>query len=800
MKRQWGLILLLALFGVITTVYASPYRQTVSAPNPSDYKLTQVASGLTKPVYFTHSGDNTGRQFIVEQSGKIKVWQNGAVLPTPFLDVSSLITTTGSEQGLLGLAFSPNFAQNGQFFINYTNTQGDTIVARYTVSASNPNVANPASATQVLFVDQPYSNHNGGNMNFGKDGLLYVGMGDGGSGGDPQNNAQSPNSLLGKMLRIDVINPNFPLQVWALGVRNPWRWSFDRLTGDFYMGDVGQDMYEEVDFWPANGAVGANYGWNIYEGFHNYKAGSIPGAIPPIAEYDHSQGCSITGGYVYRGTKMPALQGYYLYADYCNGNMWTAFRSNNIWQAVRFLTPGFSVSSFGEDQAGELYVTDYSGKVWRIDPVAAQVTNTPVPTNTPVTPSATPVTPSATPVTPTETAVIPTETPVTPSATPVTPTETAVVPTETAVSPTETAVVPTMTVEQPTQTVEAPTATLTPTQPTTNDPTLRVDVVPPAADIGQGVLAQINLLNVADIYGLQLTCQVNPSVLTGAGLLKGDGFNDSNSFVIDQGYQADGSWTIATSRLAPNPAISGNILAMTLGYSVVGAGTSGVECVALAVDANGNELPITVINSSFTGNGPVVTEEPTATATTPVEPTVEPTQTLEPTLTETPTVEPTVTVMPTETTVPTTGSVSGAAVYQGSKDATGITVQLLASDGSVVNEQPVTGDGQFSFSNVAAGSYVVSASGAGYLTTTYNVTVTDDPQGVNVGTLTLKAGDIDGNGTVDLADAGFIGANFNQPVPPAPEAADLNHDGKIDVRDLVLLGANFGMTGPVVQP
>jgi hypothetical protein len=618
-------------------------------------------------------------------------------------------------------------------------------------------------------------------LNFGKDGLLYVGMGDGGSGGDPQNNAQNPNSLLGKMLRIDVNQPNFPVQIWALGVRNPWRWSFDRLTGDFYMGDVGQGMYEEVDFWPANGAAGANYGWNIYEGFHNYQAGSIAGAIPPIAEYDHTQGCSITGGYVYRGAKMPALQGYYLYADYCNGNMWVAFRSNNTWQAARFLTPGFSVSSFGEDQAGELYVTDYSGKVWRIDPVAPQVTNTPVPTNTLVAPSATPVPPSATPVTPSAT-------PITPSPTPITPTATAIVPTAT------------MTAEQPTQTVEAPTATVTPTQPTTNDPTLRVDMIPSAADVGQGVLAQVNLLNVANVYGLQLTCQVNPSVLNGAGLLKGDGFNDSNSFVIDQGYQADGSWTIAASRLAPNPAINGNMLAMTLGYNVVGAGTSGVDCVALAVDTNGNELPITVVNGSFTGNGPVVTDEPTATATTPVEPTVVPTMTLVPTLTETPTVEPTVTVMPTETTVPTTGSINGAAVYQGSKEATGITVQLLAADGSVVNEQAVSGDGQFSFSNVAAGSYVVSASGAGHLTTTYNVTVTDDPQGVTVGTLTLKAGDIDDNGTIDLTDAGFIGANFNQPVPPAPEAADLNRDGTVNVRDLVLLGSNFGMTGPVVVP
>lgn len=698
----------------------------------------------------------------------------------------------------------PNFAQNGQFFINYTNLQGDTIVARYTVSANDPNVANPASATQVLFVDQPYSNHNGGNLNFGKDGLLYVGMGDGGSGGDPQNNAQNPNSLLGKMLRIDVNQANFPVQIWALGIRNPWRWSFDRLTGDFYMGDVGQDMYEEVDFWPANGAVGANYGWNIYEGFHNYKAGSIAGAIPPIAEYDHSQGCSITGGYVYRGANMPTLQGYYLYADYCNGNMWTAFRNNNTWQSARFLTPGFSVSSFGEDQAGELYVVDYSGKVWRIDSTVAAPTNTPItPTVTPVTPTATPVMPSATPVTPTlpptytpmpptETLVPPTETMVIPTETLVSPTETAVMPTET-VPPTYTPVEPTVTIEQPTLTPEVPTATAT--QPETGGPTVKVEVIPASADVGQGVLAQVSLLNVTDIYGLQLTCQVNPSVLTGAGLLKGDGFNDNNSFVIDQAYQADGSWTIAASRLAPNPAISGNILALTLGYTVSGMGNSTVECAAIAVDTNGQDTPITVVNGAFSGNGPVVTEEPTIQPT----PTIVPTNTPEPTLTAT--VEPTQTEMPqpTETTIPSTGSISGAVVYQSSKVATGITVKLLAGDGSVLQEQPVSGEGQFSFANLAAGNYTVSASGAGYLTTNYNAAVADN-QVVDAGTITLKAGDIDGNQTVDLTDAGFIGANFNQPVPPAPEAADLNRDGTVNVRDLVLLGANFGMTGPIVLP
>ncbi len=753
MKTRWGLILFLLLIGTMTAVYAAPTNQAVSAPNAADYKLTQVASGLTKPIYFTHAGDGSGRQFIVEQSGKIKIWQNGTVLPTPFLDVGGLIATGGSEQGLLGLAFPPNYAQSGQFFINYTNTQGDTIIARYSVLANNPNVANAGSATQVLFVDQPFSNHNGGNMNFGADGLLYVGMGDGGSGGDPQNNAQNPNSLLGKILRIDVNQATFPVQMWALGIRNPWRWSFDRLTQDFYMGDVGQDLYEEVDFWPANGGAGANYGWNIYEGMHNYKAGTIAGAVPPIAEYSHSSGCSITGGYVYRGANMPALQGYYLYADYCNGNMWTAFRSNNVWQSARFLTPGFSVSSFGEDQAGELYAVDYSGKIWRIESVV------PPATNTPVTPTATPITPTPTPVTPTETPITPTETPVTPTETPVT-----------------------------------PTATETPTEPAPTEPTLKIDVIPTTADVGQGVLAQVNLLNVADVYGLQLTCTVNPTVLTGAGLLKGDGFNDSNSFIVDGGYQADGSWTVGASRLSPSTAIDGDMLAFTLGFTATGAGSSAVDCAALVVNADGNDLPITVMNGAFTGNGPVITEEPTLEPTATIEPTATPMPTLEPTATETPTEEP-----PTPTAIPTTGNISGIAMYQSREDATGITVQLLAGDGSVVQEQPVDAEGNFYFANLTAGNYVVAASGAGYLSLNFNAAVADD-QSVDVGVLMLRAGDVDGSGTIDLADAGLIGANFNVPVPPAPTEADLNKDGKVDVRDLVLVGSNFGLSGPIILP
>ncbi|MCA0458731.1 MAG: DUF4082 domain-containing protein [Chloroflexi bacterium] len=979
MKKRWIFFLILMLLAVASTTYAAPAEQGTTAPNPANYKLTSVITGLTKPIYVTHAGDNTGRLFIVEQSGKIKIWQNGAVLPTPFLDVGTLIATGGSEQGLLGLAFPPNFATSKQFYINYTNVQGDTVIARYTVSTTNANVANAASATQVLFVDQPYTNHNGGNMNFGKDGLLYVGMGDGGSGGDPQNYAQNPNSLLGKMLRINVTQANFPVSVWALGIRNPWRWSFDRLTGDFYMGDVGQGNWEEINFWPANGAAGANYGWNTYEGNHNYKAGSIAGAIFPIAEYSHADGCSVTGGYVYRGANMPAFQGYYVYADYCNGNMWTAFRSNNVWQSARFLTPGFSISSFGEDQAGELYVVGYAGTIYRLDTVAAATptkTNTPAPTatktntpmatptktNTPVptvtktnTPLPTPTktnTPgqvtcpcslwpnSATPAVPDYLGTAPIELgvkfqsninaivtglrfykgpsntgthtghlwsstgtllatatfmnesasgwqtvnfsapvaisantlyiasyhsssgrfsytanafttalvngPLTapahstaspngvfrngsngtfpnmssnnvnywvdvivvpgtlPTSTPVPPTPTktnTVMPTLTKTftpqptpTKTNTPAVPTATGVQPSATPVMPTATLvttiapTPTQPTTGGATLKVDVVPQTADIGTGVLAQINLLNVTNLYGLQLVCKVNPSVLNGVGLLKGDGFNDSNSFIIDQGFKPDGSWTIAASRLSPATPISGNLLAFTLGYTTAGAGSSSVECTALAVDQNGRDLQLTVVNGAFTGNGPVSTVEPTPqpSATIPPTATVAPTQTLPPTLTPTP--------------QPSMGSISGIALYQGREDATGITVYLLTSDAQVLQEQPVDPEGNFYFANLAPGSYIVGANGAGFIPLAYNTAVAAAGGSVDIGTITLRAGDVDGNRKVDLADAGLIGANFNVPVPPAPELADLNKDKIVDVRDLVLVGGNFGLTGPVVLP
>ncbi|MBN1964445.1 MAG: PQQ-dependent sugar dehydrogenase [Anaerolineae bacterium] len=368
---------------------ARPKQNT--AQQPVVYRVVEVASGLSRPLFVTHAGDGSGRVFVVEQTGKILVMQNDAVLQTPFLDVSDQISPDAlgggySERGLLGLAFHPDYAENGQFFINYTDRQGSTVVARYAVSADDPNRADPASAVQILYVPQPYANHNGGDLAFGPDGYLYVAMGDGGSGGDPQGNGQNLGTLLGTILRLDVntsetytIPPDNPFvsdpaarpEIWAWGLRNPWRFSFDRATGDLYVADVGQTQWEEVNFQPADSAGGENYGWNAYEGQHGYSgAPAASDVVPPILEYSHANGwCSITGGYVYRGENIPGLQGYYLYGDWCTGTIWTAQRDEaGNWQASISLETGRRISSFGEDEAGELYLVDHDGTILRFEP------------------------------------------------------------------------------------------------------------------------------------------------------------------------------------------------------------------------------------------------------------------------------------------------------------------------------------------------------------------------------------------------------------------------------------------------
>jgi glucose/arabinose dehydrogenase len=326
--------------------------------------------------------------FIVERGGLIKVIQDGQTLATPFLDVRNLITASGQEQGLLGLAFHPNFASNGQFFIYYTAADRANTVARYSTSV-DPNVADPDSAVVLFAVPDIRPNHNGGMLGFGPDGYLYIGMGDGGGGGDPDRNGQNPEAMLAKIHRVDVnasdpglpygIPPGNPFaerggsggQVWAYGLRNPWRFSFDRLTHEMYIADVGEGNYEEIDLQPPDSTGGENYGWNIMEGAHCYPARaacSTDGFVQPIAEYSHGNGdCSITGGYVYRGSQSPDLQGTYLFGDFCSGRFWSLRRdASGQWAPQLLIDTDYEISSFGEDEAGEVYLLSLQGGVYRV--------------------------------------------------------------------------------------------------------------------------------------------------------------------------------------------------------------------------------------------------------------------------------------------------------------------------------------------------------------------------------------------------------------------------------------------------
>ena len=353
--------------------------------------LTQVASGLGGALYVTAPPGDTTRIFVVQQSGAIRIVRNDTLLTTPFLNLSSIISS-GGERGLLSMAFHPNYASNRQFFVDYTAPNGALTVARYLVNATNPNVADPASGVVLLSIPHSAnSNHNGGLVTFGPDGYLYIGTGDGGGGGDPDDNGQDSTVLLGKILRIDVdgtppyaIPPTNPFvgrppaapEVWAYGLRNPWRFSFDRTTHDLYIADVGQNRYEEVDFWAAGGPAGRNYGWDTMEGMHCYEPMSgcvMSGLVLPVYEYDHSSNnaCSVTGGYVYRGTRYPAIDGRYFFAELCAG--WVrSLRmqggvATDVVEHTEFGSVG-GITSFGEDARGELYITQGSGEVYRITP------------------------------------------------------------------------------------------------------------------------------------------------------------------------------------------------------------------------------------------------------------------------------------------------------------------------------------------------------------------------------------------------------------------------------------------------
>jgi glucose/arabinose dehydrogenase len=366
----------------------TPKPPTASLPDPAGYQWSQIISGLHRPVDLAGPRDVPGKLFVLEQAGMIRIIQDGLLLPEPFLDIRDRVGSGGNEQGLLGIAFHPEFIKNGYFYVNYTDKQGNTVIARFSViQDNNSNLkGDPASESILLQVNQPYANHNGGQLVFGPDGYLWIGLGDGGSQGDPNGNGQSSQTLLGKILRIDVdhgspyvIPADNPYtkggglpEIWAIGLRNPWRFSFDMLTGDLFIGDVGQNSWEEIDRLPAGYvSTPVNFGWNRREGSHPYSdqanANTI-GLTEPIFDYGHDSGCSVTGGFVYRGKDLPDFQGVYLFGDYCSGLVWGAVpKDQNSWDTRILFSTGYQIASFGEDQNGEIYLLDLNGSIYRLE-------------------------------------------------------------------------------------------------------------------------------------------------------------------------------------------------------------------------------------------------------------------------------------------------------------------------------------------------------------------------------------------------------------------------------------------------
>lgn len=408
-------LLLLLIAGLIFTAGYSPFDDQDNLAAWPTIGTALVVAGLDSPVHITHADDGSGRIFVVEQPGKIKILLNGAIQST-FLDISGRVRSPsnggGNEQGLLSVAFPPMYGpSHPYFYVYYTQLDGNNVVSRFSVGG-NPDLAVPGTEEIILELPHPtYSNHNGGQIAFGPDNYLYIGTGDGGGGGDPQDNAQNPSSLLGKMLRIDVDQQNnlpatgdfkiylpqlfnnssgpperkayriptdnpfngdaaYRDEIWALGLRNPWRFSFDRLTGDLYIGDVGQNTSEEVDFQLASSSGGENYGWNIMEGMGCYPSGTCDktGLVLPVFTYPTDiLGCAVSGGFVYRGVDNPGMQGIYFAGDYCSGNIWGLQGTGSIWENSLLLDTTFVISSFGEDEAGELYITDRStGNIYQI--------------------------------------------------------------------------------------------------------------------------------------------------------------------------------------------------------------------------------------------------------------------------------------------------------------------------------------------------------------------------------------------------------------------------------------------------
>lgn len=386
MKRFLILVFLLMTSSVIAQDDDSPLLYRDAIPSLDTIQFELVVDELVRPIYMTHANDASGRLFIAEQGGRVKIWDGSEL--NLFLDASELVSPDANsggytERGFLGLAFHPEYAENGTFFINYTDFRGHTNIARYQVSA-DANVADANSAEIIFTTNQPYPNHNGGHMAFGADGFLYIALGDGGSAGDPLDSGQNPTTLLGTIMRLDVdgetgytIPDDNPFvgsddgadEVWSYGWRNPWRFSFDRMTGDMYIGDVGQAQWEEVNFEAADSVGGLNYGWKFFEATTVYQGGGDQSAtVIPFAEYNHANSnCSVTAGYNYRGELLPDWEGVFFYGDYCSGRMWTAYRSDaEIWVANELTDTDFNISSFGEDENGELYIVNYQGSLLKI--------------------------------------------------------------------------------------------------------------------------------------------------------------------------------------------------------------------------------------------------------------------------------------------------------------------------------------------------------------------------------------------------------------------------------------------------
>ncbi len=371
-----------SLPGTPASSSAAGGSSAATAFDPTGLKLgfDRVLGGLTAPLAIVNADDGSDRLFVAEQGGEVRIVRDGALEPDSFLDISGEITS-GGERGLLGLAFAPGFPKDPRVFVDYTDANGDSQVSSFRASADDPDRVDPSSEMHLLFQKQPFPNHNGGALQFGPDGDLYISFGDGGSGGDPQGNGQRLTTFLAKILRIDVsgssaaqpyrVPSDNPFadgaggakpEIWLTGLRNPWRMSFDRATGDLWIGDVGQDKWEEVDVQRSGVPGGTNFGWNRMEGTHCYQPSSgceDPSLTLPVTDYGHDQGCTVIGGYVYRGKAQPALAGGYVFADYCSGRVWAIDPTTNAYRTPTVVAETtHSFSAFGEDEAGELYAVD----------------------------------------------------------------------------------------------------------------------------------------------------------------------------------------------------------------------------------------------------------------------------------------------------------------------------------------------------------------------------------------------------------------------------------------------------------